>query len=72
MAFSRISKVVGLKGVYLSFFKSLGTDPFPITVPIFGRIRTYHEILNMHYNFAVGELRDERVETYLKNEKSPW
>ena len=71
MSLSRMSKIIGGKGLYFSLCKSLKINPIRTSVPIFGEISTYHEILNLHDNFAVGELRDEKVEGYLRNETAP-
>ena len=71
MTLSRMTKVVGKKGFYLTFFRKIKKDPIPISVPIFGKIRTYHEIRNLHGNFAVGELRDRKIEKYLKGKSEP-
>jgi hypothetical protein len=48
-----MSKVIGIKGVYLSMCKALGIDPIPITVPVFGVIRKRYEITSIHDNFGL-------------------
>lgn len=66
-----MSKIVGPKGNYLAFCRSMRRIPFPISVPIFGRISTIPEILNIHDNFAAGELRDPYIEASLRNTLRP-
>ncbi|MEI6703967.1 MAG: FkbM family methyltransferase [Deltaproteobacteria bacterium] len=69
--FTRMTKAVGPKGNYLSWCRSIGMIPFPIDVPIFGKVATMPEILNIHDNFAAGELRDSYIETILRNAVNP-
>ena len=71
MSLSRMSDLIGIKGFYLSFFKARKMNPIPIRVPIFGIIRTYYEIKNLHDNFGTGELRDKKVEIYLSRKQTP-
>lgn len=68
---TRLSKVLGLKGNYLALCRKIGTVPIPISVPIFGEISTIAEILNIHDNFATGELRDPHIEDVLRNTANP-
>lgn len=69
--FTRMSKVLGPKGNYLAFCRSMKMVPFPIFVPIFGTISTLSEILNIHDNFAAGELRDPYIEQILGKAVNP-
>jgi FkbM family methyltransferase len=69
--FTRMSKALGPKGDYLAFCRSIGMVPFPVSVPIFGKVATIPEILNLHDNFAVGELRDSHIETVLSKAANP-
>jgi FkbM family methyltransferase len=69
--FTRMTKAVGPKGNYLGLCRSIGRVPFPISVPIFGKVATIPEILNIHDNFAVGELRDSYIEAVLSKAVSP-
>lgn len=69
--FTRLAKALGPKGDYLAFCRSIRRVPFPVSVPIFGQVGTIPEILNIHDNFAVGELRDPHIETALKNTVNP-
>jgi FkbM family methyltransferase len=64
-------KAVGPKGYYLGLCRSLRWMPFAIKVPIFGKVSTVSEILNIHDNFAVGELRDHFLESVLRRARSP-
>ncbi|MEY4940863.1 MAG: hypothetical protein RIQ93_2598, partial [Verrucomicrobiota bacterium] len=45
--------------------------PFSVCVPIFDEVGTIAEILNIHDNFAVGELRDALVEAELSTASTP-
>ena len=72
MRLTRMRKIVGTpKGLYLAFFKKIKKNPIPISVKIFGEIKTYYEILGLDNNFAVGLLRDAKVEKYLNKKKNP-
>jgi len=68
---TRMSRVVGFNGNYLAFCRKIRRVPFPVRVPIFGTVGTLPEVLNLHDNFAAGELRDERTEEFLRAEQSP-
>lgn len=67
----KIFKSLGLKGSYLDLCRSIRKIPFPITVPIFGSVTTMAEILNIHDNYAVGELRNPHVEAELGRIANP-
>lgn len=69
--FTRLAKALGPKGDYLAFCRSIRRVPFPVSVPIFGEVGTIAEILNIHDNFAVGELRDPHIEAALRSAKNP-
>ena len=69
--FTRLSKTLGPKGNYLAVCRSIGRVPFAVSVRIFGRIATIPEILNIHDNFADGELRDPQVEAILSKAARP-
>ena len=69
--YKKMVRAVGVKGYYLGLCRSLRRLPFPIHVPIFGKISTMAEILNIHDNFAVGELRDKVVEAVIRNTPKP-
>lgn len=71
MAFRRLYKLVGFKALYLSLCKRFAVDPQPIKIPMFGVIRTLHEIQNLDDNFAKKALRDETVEKHLASQKEP-
>ncbi len=71
MAISRLSKLLGSTGIYLSLCKRFKKNPMPVNIPIFGKIKTYDEIINIQDNFALRELRDDVVESYLTEGKNP-
>lgn len=68
---SRLSKIAGIKGPYLSLAKKLGVLPCAVTVLPFGDISTVAEIKNIHDNFAVGEMRDSTIEAALRTSPTP-
>ncbi len=67
----RMRKFFGMKGFYLHFCNALRINPFPIKVPAFGVVRTYHEVRNIRDNFILGRLRDDAVERYLSQKQAP-
>lgn len=69
--FTRLAKALGPKGHYLALCRTIGWVPFPVWVRIFGRVATIPEILNIHDNFADGELRDARIEAVLREAARP-
>ena len=71
MSLSALTKIVGPVGLYLSLCKRLRMNPIPVKVPVFGALRTNHEVRNLCDNFAKGVLRDEKVEHYLAQKSSP-
>lgn len=71
MPISRLTKIVGIKGLYLHLCKTLKKNPIPTKVPKFGLIRTYHEIKNLYGNFVKNELTDHKVELYLSKKQTP-
>ena len=68
---NRLFNLLGYKAIYLTHCRLRKKNPAPVNIPIFGKIKTYHEIINIHDNFAVGELRDEVIEAHLSQEKNP-
>jgi FkbM family methyltransferase len=69
---TRLSNILGGYGLYLLPFKQLKKNPCPaINVPIFGNISNYNEIINLHDNFGVGELRDWKVEQAIREAEHP-
>ena len=68
---NRLFNLLGYKAIYLTHCRIRKKNPSPVNIPIFGKIKTYHEIANIHDNFAVGELRDEVIEAHLSQEKNP-
>jgi FkbM family methyltransferase len=66
-----IRKLLGIKGIYLAICRSLHWKPAPMVVPIFGRISTLPETLNIYDNFGLEELRDKTIEQALKDTDRP-
>ncbi len=71
MSLSALIKVVGPMGYYLNLCKKLKINPRPVNIPVFGLIRTDHEVRNLCDNFAKGVLRDEKVERELIQKNAP-
>jgi hypothetical protein len=71
--FTRMSRLLGLKGLYLGLCRKIRRVPLPVSVPIFGTVATCPEVVSIHDNFAAGELRDSYIETKLREaaEKLP-
>lgn len=68
----RIIKLLGISGIYLDFCRRLKICPVQVKVPIFGKLRTFHEVRNIFDNFgSAGQLRDETIERYLSKKSSP-
>ncbi len=68
---TRLSKLFGAKGFYLSLCRRIGRVPAAVSVPIFGQIGTAAEVVSLHDNFAAGELRDDYIETRLRDAAHP-
>lgn len=68
---NRLFSLLGYKAIYLNYCRRFKKNPRPVSIPIFGKIKTYHEIINIHDNFAVGQLRNDVVENHLSHEKNP-
>lgn len=68
---TRLAKILGPKGVFLGFCRKYKIMPVAVNVPIFGNISVLPEVLNIHDNFALGELRDKKIEKVLKEHKAP-
>jgi len=73
MSLKRMNKLIGTgPGLYLSLFKCLKMNPpVPVKVPIFGLVKTYHEINNIRDNFESERLRDSKAEQFLSKQSSP-
>jgi len=67
----RMTRLLGISGLYLYICKRLKKVSLPIVIPIFGRVRTHHEIRNIFDNFGTGQLRNETVERYLSKKEAP-
>jgi FkbM family methyltransferase len=68
----KMIEMMGAGGFYLYCCRRWGIDPIPIKVPIFGKIRTFHEIRNIFDNFGVrGQIKDEKIEAYLSGKQKP-
>src|ERR1700674_4558454 len=60
-------RVLGWRGVYLATCVFLFRyQPFPVTLPGFGKIHSWAEAINFIDNFALSELRSEEVENHLR------
>ncbi len=60
-------RVLGWRGVYLATCVFLFRyQPFPVSLPGFGKIHSWAEAINFIDNFSLGELRSEEVEDHLR------
>ena len=60
-------RVFGWRGAYLAVCAYvLRHQPFPVSLPGFGSVRSWGEATNLVDNFGVGELRSEPVEKHLQ------
>ncbi|APR36684.1 hypothetical protein BTO02_16155 [Paraburkholderia sp. SOS3] len=66
-----LRRLVGPAGYYVSFCRTIRAVPFPIRLPVFGRISTIAEVLNIHDNFAKGEIRHDVIEHQLEHPEHP-
>lgn len=65
--------VLGWRGVYLATSAFLfRSQPFAVSLPGFGKIRSRAEATNFIDNFALGELRSEEVENHLRTSTESW
>jgi FkbM family methyltransferase len=65
--------VLGWRGVYLATSAFLfRTQPIPVSLPGFGKIRSRAEATNVIDNFALGELRSDEVENQLRRSTEFW
>lgn len=64
-------KLLGPKGYYVPFVRTIRTAPFGMTLPVFGPVSTVDEVLNIHDNFGKGELRHGDIENHLKASPAP-
>ena len=63
----------GWRGSYLAFCAFvLRRQPFPISLPLFGRVASRPEASNLLDNFALGELRSDEVEDHLRRSPTAW
>jgi FkbM family methyltransferase len=69
--FTRMSQLLGAKGLYLGFCRKIRRVPVPVSIPIFGTVGTWPEVVSIHDNFVVGELRDSYIETKLSEATAP-
>jgi FkbM family methyltransferase len=69
--FTRMSRLLGPKGLYLGVCRKIRRVPLPVSVPIFGTVATWPEVVSIHDNFAAGELRDSYIETKLREAANP-
>lgn len=66
-----LQNLLGVKGVYVALCRSLHWKPVPMVVPVFGRIATLPEVLNIYDNFGLEELRDPVIEQILREAQEP-
>jgi FkbM family methyltransferase len=64
-------ELLGAAGLRLYICKHLHINCPPVTIPVFGRISTSHEIRNIFDNFGTGEIRNKAVEDYLSAQSAP-
>lgn len=63
----------GWRGVYLAKCVFLFRyQPFPVSLPGFGKIHSWAEAINLIDNFSLGELRSEEVENHLRRSTESW
>jgi FkbM family methyltransferase len=67
----QLRRLIGIKGYYVSLFRTLRAVPFGVSLPVFGTVSTVDEVLNIHDNFGKGELRHEGIEDHLKRSRGP-
>ena len=68
----KMIEMMGAGGFYLYLCRRWGINPIPIKVPIFGKIRTFHELRNIFDNFGIrGQLKDKKIEQYLSKRQKP-
>jgi FkbM family methyltransferase len=67
----QLRKLIGVKGYYVSLFRTIRAVPFGVSLPVFGTVSTVDEVLNIHDNFGKGELRHEGIENHLKRSRDP-
>lgn len=66
-------RVFGWRGSYLAFCALvLRRQPFPISLPAFGKVYSWAEAMNLVDNFCLGELRSTSVENHLRQVSAPW
>jgi FkbM family methyltransferase len=60
-------RLLGWRGLYLATCVFvLRYQPFPVSLPGFGKIHSWAESINFIDNFSLGELRSEEVENHLR------
>lgn len=64
-------KLLGPRGYYIPFIRTIRAAPFGMTLPVFGTVSTVDEVLNIHDNFGKGELRYEEIENHLRQTPEP-
>jgi hypothetical protein len=66
-----MSRLLGPKDLYLGLCRKIRRVPLPVSVPIFGTVATWPEVVSIHDNFAAGELCDSYIETKLREAANP-
>ncbi len=68
----QIVSLLGIPGIYLYICRRLKISPMRIKIPIFGYVKTFHEVRNIFDNFGgSGELRDKSVERFISKKAEP-
>ena len=66
-------RAFGWRGLYLAACAYvLRHQPFPVSLPRFGKVDSWGEAINLVDNFALGELRSEPVENHLRSLPAAW
>ena len=66
-------RVFGWRGLYLALCAYvLRHQPFPVSLPRFGKVHSWGEAINLVDNFALGELRSDPVEAHLCGLAEGW
>jgi FkbM family methyltransferase len=66
-----MARLLGFAGLLLYLRKHMKAAVLPVTLPVFGRISTPHEVRNIFDNFGTGQLRNKAVERYLSAKEAP-
>ncbi|WP_420993623.1 FkbM family methyltransferase [Cupriavidus sp. 30B13] len=67
----QFKELIGPQGRLISLFRTVRAVPFSLDLPVFGTVSTLDEVLNIHDNFAKGELRHPDIEDHLSHSAQP-